>query len=91
MPAAEPDAGVTNGNREVPPVPLTDAALIDLLLRTAGALDEEAAWLVDVDVDDHGRAKPTIPAGDRGYFEAVAEQAAALRELVELVRARRRG
>ena len=37
---------------------MTDADLIDLLTRAVAALDEEAAWLVDVDTDSHGRSKP---------------------------------
>lgn len=72
-------------------MPLTDADLIELLNRAADALDEEAAWLVDVDVDDQGVQRPSIPAGDREFFEAVSEQAAALRDLVEMTRERQRG
>lgn len=72
-------------------MPLTDAALIELLNRAAAALDEEGAFLVDVDIDDWGVQRPSIPVSDRPFFEAVTEQAAALRDLVELVRARQRG
>ena len=32
-------------------MPLTDAELLDLMQQAASALDVEAAWLVDVDVD----------------------------------------
>lgn len=72
-------------------MPLTDTDLIELLNRAAAALDEEAAWLVDVDIDDRGVQRPSIPVGDRGYFETMTEQAAALRDLVELIRERQRG
>lgn len=72
-------------------MPFPDADLIELLNRAAAALDEEAAWCVDVDVDDRGVQRPSIPARDRHFFEAVSEQAQGLRDLVELVRARQRG
>ena len=72
-------------------MPLTDDALIELLSQTAKALDEEAAFLVDVDVDDRGVQRPSIPAGDRSFFEAVSEQAQSLRDLVEMIRERQRG
>jgi hypothetical protein len=70
---------------------MTDADLISLLDRTAAALDEEVAWLVDVDVDDRGRSRPSIPAADREFFDAVTEQAQALRGLVGMVRQRQAG
>jgi hypothetical protein len=72
-------------------MPLTDTDLIQQLLKTANALDEEVAWLVDVDVDDRGVQRPSIPARDRSYYEAVSEQAEGLRDLVALVRERQRG
>ena len=72
-------------------MPLTDADLLELLLRTATALDEEAALIVDVDVDDYGRSKPSIPASDREYFAAVTETAQAVRDLIAMVEARREG
>jgi hypothetical protein len=67
---------------------MTDAELIGVLETAAKALDEEAAWIVDVDVDDHGRSKPSIPERDRPYFDAVCEQAQDLRSLVEMIRHR---
>lgn len=69
-------------------MPLTDAALLELLQNTATTLDEEAAWIVDVDVDDRGRSKPSIPARDQPYFDAVTETAQAVRDLIEMVQAR---
>lgn len=72
-------------------MPLTDADLIALLTRTAAALDEEAAWCVDVDVDDRGVQRPSIPVSDRGYFDAVTEQAGALRDLIGTIRERQKG
>jgi hypothetical protein len=69
-------------------MPLTDADLIALLNQAAHALDEEAAWVVDVDVDDRGRQKPSIPVRDREYFDTVTEQAQGLRALVEMIKAR---
>lgn len=69
-------------------MPLTDIDLIQLLLKTANALDEEGAFLIDADVDDYGRSKPSIPVADRDYFDAVSEEAAALRDLVEMIRER---
>lgn len=72
-------------------MPLTDADLIELLNRTADALQHEAAWLIDADVDDEGRSKPSIPLADRDYFDAVTEEAAALRDLVKVIRERQRG
>jgi len=72
-------------------MPLTDAALIELLLKAAKVLDEEGAFLIDADVDDYGRSKPSIPACDSSFFEAVSEQADGLRDLVALVRERQRG
>mgnify|MGYP003555156558 CR=1 FL=1 len=62
--------------------------LAALLERTALALDEEAAWLVDVDTDDRGGSKPSVPARDRGYFDTLAEEAQSLRALAEVVKAR---
>jgi hypothetical protein len=67
---------------------MADADLIELLTRTISALDEEAAWVVDVDVDDRGRSKPSVPAPDRDYFDAVTEQAQSLRNLVLLIQDR---
>lgn len=67
---------------------MTDADLIALLLTTTKALDEEAAWLVDVDIDDRGQQKPSIPAADQPYFDAITETAQALRGLVEMIKAR---
>lgn len=72
-------------------MPLTDADLLALLTKTATALDEEAAWVVDVDITDQGRQKPSIPASDRDYFDAVCETAQAVRDLIELIQARREG
>jgi len=72
-------------------MPLTDANLIELLTRTADALQHEAAWLIDADVDDYGRSRPSIPARDRSYYEAVSEQAEGLRDFVALVRERQKG
>jgi hypothetical protein len=69
---------------------MPDADLIALLWKAADALDEEAAWIVDVDVDDRGRSKPSIPRADQPYFQAVTETAQSIRDLVELIRARRR-
>lgn len=68
---------------------MTDKDLIDQLTRSAAALDEEAAWLVDVDIDDRGRQRPTIPARYREFFEAVTDQAQSLRGLVAMIEARR--
>ncbi len=68
---------------------MTDAELTALLLRAVDALDTEAAWLVDVDIDDRGRQRPSIPARDREFFDALNEQAEELRALAELIRARR--
>lgn len=70
---------------------MTDADLIDLLTRTAAALDEEAAWVVDVDLDVRGRQRPAIPPRDREFFDAVTEQAQSLRGLVTMIEARRQG
>ena len=72
-------------------MPLTDTDLIELLLKAANALDEEAAWCIDVDVDDRGVQRPSIPAADRSFYEAVSEQAQGLRDLVVLVRERQKG
>lgn len=72
-------------------MPLTDAELLDLLNRTASALDAEAAWLVDVDVNDRGQQKPSIPVRDRDFFDAVNDTAQAARDLIEMVQARREG
>lgn len=72
-------------------MPLTDDALIELLNRTIDALQHEAAWLIDADVDDYGRSRPSIPLADRDYFDAVTEEAAALRGLVEVIRERQKG
>lgn len=67
---------------------LTDADLLELLQKTATALYAEAAWIVDVDVDDRGRSKPSIPKADQPYFTAVTETAQAVRDLIEMVQAR---
>jgi hypothetical protein len=67
---------------------MTDAELLVLLQSAASALDEEAAWIVDVDVDDRGRSKPSIPKDDREYFDAVNETAQAIRDLTAMVQAR---
>jgi len=72
-------------------MPLTDTDLIELLLKAADALNEEAAWCIDVDVDDRGVQRPSIPARDREFFEAVGEQAEGLRDLVGMIRERQRG
>lgn len=72
-------------------MPLTDTALIELLLKAAAALDEEVAWCIDVDMDDRGVQRPSIPARDREFFEAVSEQAEGLRDIVALVRERQKG
>lgn len=69
---------------------MTDADLIDVLETAAHALDEEAAFVIDVDVDGYGRSKPMIPARDRPYYDAVTEQAQALRELIAMIQARGR-
>lgn len=69
-------------------MPLTDADLLALLQQAANALDAEAAWVVDADVDDRGRSKPSIPVADRDYFDAVTETAQAVRGLVEMIQAR---
>jgi len=69
---------------------MKDAELIELLTRAASALDEEAAWLVDVDVDDRGRSTPSIPVADRQYWDTLNEQAQALRELVKQIKERSR-
>jgi hypothetical protein len=67
---------------------MPDAELIALLQQTANALDAEAAWLVDVDITDRGQQRPSIPAADRDYFDAVTETAQAVRSLVEMIQAR---
>ena len=72
-------------------MPLADAELIELLNQTIDALQHEAASLIDADVDDYGRSKPSIPARDRNFFEAVTEQVQSLRDLVEMIRERQRG
>ncbi len=69
-------------------MPLTDADLIDLLHKAADALDQEAAWLVDVDVDDRGRSWPSVPKADQPFCDAVCETAQAVRDLVAMVQAR---
>jgi hypothetical protein len=69
---------------------MTDAELIAVLEKATNALDEEAAWLVDVDVNDGGQQRPSIPAHDQPYFDAVTEQAQGLRELIAMIEARRR-
>lgn len=69
-------------------MPLTDADLLELLQKTSTALDEEAAWSVDADVDDRGRSKPSIPKADQPYFDAVTEAARAFRDLIQMVQAR---
>lgn len=46
------------------------------------------AWVVDVDLDDHGRSKPSIPRADQPCYEAVTETAQAVRDLVEMIKAR---
>ncbi len=43
---------------------------------------------MDVDINDRGQQRPSIPACDRDYFEAVTETAKSLRGLVEMVQAR---
>jgi hypothetical protein len=63
---------------------MPDNELCDLLRRAAGALDAEAAYLVDVDMDDRGNQRPSVPAADRNYFDALAETAEALRDLLEM-------
>lgn len=70
---------------------MPDAELLTLLQSAATALDAEAAWIVDVDVDDRGRSKPSIPARERDYFDAVTETAQAIRDLVEMIQARQGG
>lgn len=70
---------------------MTDADLLALLQSAAMALDEEAALIVDVDVDDRGRSKPSIPKADRDYFAAVNDTAQAVRDLIEMVQACREG
>lgn len=67
---------------------MPDAELLALLLKTANALAAEAAWVVDVDVDDRGQQKPSIPTRDRDYFDALNEAAQAVRDLIEMVQAR---
>lgn len=67
---------------------MTDADLIALLQSAAKGLEAEAAWLVDVDVNDRGQQKPSIPAIDQPYFDAVVETAQSLRDLVERIRSR---
>jgi hypothetical protein len=69
---------------------MTDAELADLLRKAATALDEEAAFVIDVGVDAYGRSKPSIPERDRPYFDAVCEQAQGLRELIAMIEARGR-
>jgi hypothetical protein len=69
---------------------MTDADLIALLRKAATALDEESAWLVDVDVNDLGQQRPSIPKRDQPYYEAICEQAQNLRELVAMIEARGR-
>lgn len=68
---------------------MTDTELIALLQSAARALDEEAAWLVDVDVNDRGQQKPSIPAADQPYFDAVCETAQSLRAFIEVIQARK--
>lgn len=68
---------------------MTDADLIAVLEEAAHALDEEAAFVIDVEVDDRGRSRGTVPARDQHYFEAVTETAGSLRCLVEMIRRRR--
>jgi len=82
------DGGPGSCEREEPI--MKDADLIALLTSAASALDEEMAWLVDVDVDDRGRSTPSISVDDRPYYEALEEHAQALRELVETIRDRSR-
>lgn len=67
---------------------MKDDELIALLRKAAAALDEEAAWLVDVDVNDRGQQTPSLPARDQPYFDAVTDTARSLRGLVEMVQAR---
>ena len=67
---------------------MKDDELIALLRKAAAALDEEAAWLVDVDVNDRGQQTPSLPARDQSYFDAVTDTARSLRGLVEMVQAR---
>jgi hypothetical protein len=69
---------------------MTDPDLIQLLARAADALEREAIWLVDVDTDDLGRSKPSIPVRDKDYYDAVTEQAQAIRDLIAMVQARSR-
>ena len=67
---------------------MNDAELIALLDRTAHALDEEAASLVDVDTDDRGGSSGTVPARDQGYYDALVEEAQSLRDLALVIQAR---
>jgi len=69
---------------------VTDAELIALLNKTADALDEEAASLVDVDTDDRGGSRGVVPARDIGFWEALTEEAQSLRALVETIRSKTR-
>ena len=67
---------------------MTDADLLALMQQAASALDVEAAWLVDVDITDRGQQKPSVPARDRDYFDAVTDTAQAVRDLIAMVEAR---
>lgn len=70
--------------------PRPDAELVAVLKSAVVALDTEAAWLVDVDYTDRGQQRPSIPVGDRPYFDAATETAQAIRELIETFKARQR-
>ena len=67
---------------------MSDADLCDLLQRAACALDCEQAWLVDVEHDDRGRSKPSVPPRDRDLFDALGETAESLRGLIALIHQR---
>ena len=85
---AFPGRRVGPGNSQGGEKAMTNTELIRLLERTAGALDEECAWLVDVDFDDRGRERTRVAPDDREYFDSLVEQVQALRGLVKLIQAR---
>ena len=67
---------------------MNDDTLVKTLNLTIEAIEREAVDLVDVDFDDRGQQKPSIPAADQPYFDATTETAQALRGLVEMIKAR---
>lgn len=68
---------------------MPDENLIELLQKSAMALEEEAAYLLDLDIDDEGGSRPAVPAMDIGHFAMLTEQARSIREMIETIRSRR--